>query len=111
MPRCLAHRRALQRRWRALLHRGKPDRGPASEPLRPADARNGGRDELSRLAELDCRDGGAPLRARASASEPGGMSKDRRWYVPVLHGVLDDTRADERDTIRQAEEVAASLAA
>ncbi len=37
------------------------------------------------------------------------MPSLRRAYVPVLHGVRDASRPDERDTILQAEEIAASL--
>lgn len=35
--------------------------------------------------------------------------RGRRPYVPIVHGVLDASRPDERDTIVQAEEIAASL--
>ncbi|MGE0212761.1 MAG: hypothetical protein AB7S41_13785 [Parvibaculaceae bacterium] len=35
--------------------------------------------------------------------------KGRRPYIPILHGVLDASRPDERDTILQAEEIAQSL--
>lgn len=35
--------------------------------------------------------------------------RGRRPYVPIVHGVLDASRPDERDTIVQAEEVAHTL--